>query len=85
MLGAASPCATINADALTAANNGDPIKVKHDTDIVSKVGDVVVKVFRGGEVTRSERPFSGTELGAKYGARFHEKAMKGETKTHGIS
>ena len=59
--------------------------VKKDMKYIDKVGEITVKVYRGGE-TESISGISGrnTKLGRR-ASSVHEKALKGQAKSHSTS
>jgi hypothetical protein len=58
--------------------------VKEDLKVIRKIGEIEIKVFRTSEGTSVEAK-PATSLASSMPAKVHEKALKGDTKSHGIS
>jgi len=59
-------------------------KVSEDAKVISRVGEIVVKVFR----KKDAREISGRGIntyGLQHHHFVHEKALKGDVKSHGVS
>lgn len=58
--------------------------IRNQTEQISTVGEIIVKVFRLGPPNPGRAGQTLGNLGtAQYGDPVHEKALKGEAKTHG--
>ena len=58
--------------------------MKQDTEVVSKVGEIEIRVFRVSDGT----PIPGdlkNDISASLSTSVHEKALKGQAKSHTIS
>ena len=59
-------------------------KVNEDIKRIKGVGEIVVKIYKGGEAKESTRgalPMESLGMGSK----VHEKALKGDPKSHSTS
>jgi hypothetical protein len=73
---------------LLASEDVDTAKIREDKARLSKVGEIMVKVYRygaAGAFTLRSRHEYGKDLSDEYDNGVHEKALKGEAKSHGIS
>lgn len=71
---------------LLASDAVDTDKVQQEKEQISKVGEIVVKVYRQDEGARSASRFiQPTGFDNKYDDAIHEKALKGEAKSHVVS
>lgn len=74
----------IQANILSAIDDNKLKDVKHDAEAVSKVGLIEVKVYRNGD----KCPIPGivpSDISASLQAEVHEKALKGQAKSHKIT
>lgn len=71
---------------LTASNTADATKVRKETEEMSKVGEIVVKVYRSNDVglrSGTLKPIKGSFN--NFDSDISEMALKGEAKYHGVS
>ena len=69
---------------LFSADDDHSTSVKEDSGLVAEVGNVIVRVYRvnGGQKTTFEPNLAFEQ--ANY-SKVHEKALKGEEKSHGVT
>jgi hypothetical protein len=73
---------------LLASEDVDTAKIREDKVRLSKVGEIMVMVHRyraGPASTKRSRYKGGKDLNDEYDSAVHEKALKGEAKSHGVS
>ena len=71
-----------------ASEDVDTAKIREDKVRLSKVGEIMVMVHRyraGPASTKRRRYKGGKDLNDEYDSAVHEKALKGEAKSHGVS
>ena len=69
-----------------AAMDDDKMRdVKEEADRTNKVGEIAIWVYRKSNVHQNGTMDSQDALGMKYEGAVHEKALKGQAKSHGTT
>ncbi|KAF8860115.1 hypothetical protein BDZ45DRAFT_649240 [Acephala macrosclerotiorum] len=58
--------------------------VKKDSEVVGKVGEIQVKVYRAAQPIELKSNALAEDVATSLGAKVHEKALKGEAKSHSV-
>jgi hypothetical protein len=69
---------------LIATDDAKLASMKQDSELVKSVGEISVRVYRKSEAVHSndQNPRPGT--GSEVVSEVHEKALKGQAKSHGL-
>ena len=70
---------------LVAIDDDKMCDTKEEADHINKVGEIAIWVYRKSNVYRNGMMDGRDALGMKYEGVIHEKAFKGQAKSHGTT
>jgi hypothetical protein len=69
---------------LIAMDDTKLASIKSDSKLVKNFGEICLRVYRRSEAIRSKNQNPKVETGSKLIPEIHEKALKGQAKSHGV-